>query len=184
MRVASVCLGAYLRILSRKSSPMSSRAVFGVVLERQLVLVVILCRLPWASPPLRSGPGCRAARRASLRESRPFGLPSLTSPRRAGAARSACPACRPHSAPGLRRAKGRGAASGPASCGRLGRGQLCLRSILSRRVRRVDLPFGAASFRRIAERARRARDFRGISSPANCAGCGIPRFPCTPVPPR
>ncbi|RQY14875.1 hypothetical protein DF117_27495 [Burkholderia stagnalis] len=45
---------------------------------------------PGRLPALRSGPGFRAARRASLRESRPCGLQSLTSTRRPGAARSAC----------------------------------------------------------------------------------------------
>lgn len=184
MRVASVCL-AHTCASSPVKAHRCRRARFSASCSSDnsswwSSSVGCLGRLP----PLRSGPGCRAARRASLRESRPFGLPSLTPARRAGAARCACPAWRPHPAPGLRRAEGRDAASGPASCGRIGRGQPCLRSILSRRVKRVDLPFGAASFRRIAERARRARDFRGISSPANCAGCGIPRFPCTPVPPR
>ncbi|KGS73231.1 hypothetical protein X942_5832 [Burkholderia pseudomallei MSHR5596] len=41
-------------------------------------------------PSLHSGPGFRAARRAPLRESRPYGLQSLTSARRSGAARFAC----------------------------------------------------------------------------------------------
>ncbi|VWB77234.1 hypothetical protein BSE24067_03663 [Burkholderia seminalis] len=116
----------------------------------------------------------------------PDGLQSLTSSRRPGAARFACsrdtrpllagelPVQRP--AMPAERARGRTA---PRRVGGSAGETVWLRSILLRRVKRVDLPLGAAPFRRIA-RARTGARVKAALRFAHVLARSVLGYACAP----